>query len=84
MWQQLVKDQQLQENEAKKIVSLIFPKKNFFAFKKFPLKEKNKKNKELEEIIRINKEAIDHGSYRIINLESSHLLPVVMSNDCRD
>ena len=41
-------------------------------------------DKELEEIIRINKESIDHGSYRIINLENSHLLPVVMSNDCRD
>ena len=41
-------------------------------------------DKELEEIIRINKESIDHGSYRIINSENSHLLPVVMSNDCRD
>ena len=41
-------------------------------------------DKELKEIRRINKEAIDHGSYRIINSENSHLLPVVMSNDCRD
>ena len=41
-------------------------------------------DKELKEIRRINKEAIDHGSYRITNSKNSHLLPVVMSNDCRD
>ena len=38
----------------------------------------------LKEINRINREAIDHGNFRIINSENSHLLPVVMSNDCRD
>ena len=84
MWQQLIEDQQLQENEARKIVSSIFPDKNFFAFKLFPKKESDKMDQEIKEIRRINKEAIDHGSYRIINSENSHLLPVVMSNDCRD
>ena len=39
---------------------------------------------ELKEINRINREAIDQGNFRIINSENSHLLPVVMSNDCRD
>jgi hypothetical protein len=39
---------------------------------------------EMIEIQRINKEAIEHGSYRITNSEHSHLLPIVMSNDCRD
>ena len=38
----------------------------------------------MKEIKRINKEAIEHGSYRITNSENSHLLPIVMSNDCRD
>ena len=40
--------------------------------------------KELTEISRINKQSIDHGSLRITNSEHSHLLPIVMSNDCRD
>ena len=74
----------MQENEARKIVSSILPKKNFFAYKKFPNNEKKKMDKELKEIRRINKEAIDHGSYKIANKENSHLLPVVMSSDCRD
>ena len=39
---------------------------------------------ELKEIQRINKEAIDYESYKITNSENSHLLPIVMSNDCRD
>ena len=38
----------------------------------------------MTEIHRINKEAMEHGSYRITNSEHSHLLPIVMSNDCRD
>ena len=84
MWQQLVKDQQLSENIAKKIVNQLFPDKNFFAFKLFPKKETDKMQQELNEIKRINKESIDNGSFRITNSENSHLLPVVMSNDCRD
>jgi hypothetical protein len=41
-------------------------------------------DKELEDIRKINKQAIDHGSYKITNGKISYLLPVVMSNDCRD
>ncbi len=39
---------------------------------------------ELMEIKRLNKEAINHGCYRITNSQYSHLVPIVMSNDCRD
>jgi hypothetical protein len=44
----------------------------------------SKMEKEITEIKRLNDEAIKHGSYRITNSDHSHLLPIVMSNDCRD
>ncbi len=41
-------------------------------------------NQELIDIQKINNGAIKHGSYKITNLNSSHLLPVVMPNNNRD
>jgi hypothetical protein len=46
--------------------------------------DSEKLENEITEIQRINEEAMKHGSYRITNSEHSHLLPIVMSNDCRD
>jgi hypothetical protein len=66
------------------IVKKILPDKNFFAFKLFPKDEKEKNEKEMEELQRLNKMAIDHGSYRNCNKKLAFLLPIVLSNDCRE
>ena len=46
--------------------------------------DKEKLEQEMKEIQRINKQAIDHGSYFFYNKWEAHMLPIVMSNDCRD
>ena len=59
------------------IVKNILPDKNFFAFKLFPEVEKEKNDKEMEELKRLNKVAIEHGNYKNCNSDYAYLLPIV-------
>ena len=38
----------------------------------------------MKEIERINKQAIAHGSYYFLNKWEAEMLPISMSNDCRN
>ena len=38
----------------------------------------------MSELKRLNKMALDHGTYRNCNSDYSFLLPIVLSNDCRE
>jgi hypothetical protein len=40
--------------------------------------------REMEEVERIIKQSIEHGSYSISNIKETHLLPIIISNDYRD
>jgi hypothetical protein len=74
----------MSEKECMDIVKSILPDKNFFAFKLFPKDEKEKNDYEMEELQRLNKMAIEHGNYRNCNSDYAYLLPIILSNDCRE